>query len=108
MNSLAVRSMTAQADRVALGETPFPGAIEPLAHEVQAVAIVHDAQLADEGERVGEAPRSGREGQLCLRMVENHTNFALMFITAYSNMDAMMIASEHWQLDRISARPIGD
>jgi hypothetical protein len=59
-------------------------------------------------ERVGEPPQAVREGQLCLRMVENHTNFALMFITAYSNMDAMMIASEHWQLDRMSARPIGD
>ena len=53
-------------------------------------------------------PKSVREGELCLRMVENRDRFALLFITAFSNIDAMVIAAEHWGPVGMSACPVKD
>jgi hypothetical protein len=46
-----------------------------------------------------------RENVLCLRVVENRDSFALLFVEAYSNVQAMTLAAIQWGMVNMETRP---
>jgi hypothetical protein len=50
-------------------------------------------------------PLSVREGMFCLRVVENRDTFALLYVYADSNVQAMALAAIEWGAVNMEARP---